>query len=443
MRIPLLLVATTSLAACGGSDTSTINSAGTVAAPAAGSSTSSSTNDKYAQFANPAVAKTYVGPGGVQGFTYDVRQSTSQPIAGTAATATSAAVPPVPAIAQNGPYDGYSQAGQFYAGDAGTPTAPNITISYDPTSAIFTLNTADSKASTSTNVTFQDPAHRVAGSTIQWGVPQFTMPNTDPATGTPDTSLYFVQAVSGAQSATHTDVTTFFYQKPGVNTSYVTVAGYVRNVWNQTVGNTDAAGNVYTDNAYQLERGAFVYGVPTDVANVPTTGTATYNGSFLASAVVNPNVLGTNSTGTTSTTPTPTYFQWIYGNAATTVDFGKSTIGFQFNGVTYAPQVDPTSAGAVSATPAPAQAVSQGAAFAATAAGQLTASGNGFVGTFSNATFGATATSAAQTVTIANTSSINGQFYGPAANEVGGAFRIVCSVPNQRVDILGAFTGKK
>ena len=40
-------------------------------------------------------------------------------------------------------------------------------------------------------------------------------------------------------------------------------------------------------------------------------------------------------------------------------------------------------------------------------------------------------------------SSIDGSFYGPNAVEVGGSFRIVGGVPDQRVDILGAFTGAK
>lgn len=442
MRIILVLLATTALAACGGSDGgSAITSVGSAAPASSGSSTS--TTDKYAQFANQTVAKTYVGLGGLQSITYTVRQSTTAPIPGVAATATTPAVAPVVPVAIAGPYDGYTHDAEFYAGNAAIVNSPNVTITYDPTSAIFTLNASDTKANTSANNTFQDPAHRVAGSTIQWGIPQFKQPNTDPVTGPLDQNLYFVQAVNGTQSATSTDVTTFFYQKPGSTTQYLTLAGYVRNAQTTSVGVADPSGNYYTSTANKLERGAFVYGVPTDTSGVPVTGTATYNGNFLATAVINPNVDGVNSAGTSAQgTPTPSYFQWIYGNAATTVDFGKSTIGVQLNGITYAAMPDPASASAISLTPPPAQAVSGGAAFSATAAGSLVKGGNGFTGTFSAASFGATATSSAVNVSIANVSSLNGQFYGPAANEVGGAFRIVGSVPNQRVDILGAFTGK-
>jgi len=442
MRIILVLLATTALAACGGSDGgSAITSVGSTAPSSSGSSSSST--DKYAQFANQTVAKTYVGLGALQSITYTVKQSTSAPVPGVAATATTPAIAPVPPAAQVGPYDGYTHGTEFYAGNAAIVNSPNVTITYDPTSAIFTLNATDANAHTNANNTFQDPAHRVAGSIIQWGIPQFKQPNTDPVTGPLDQNLYFVQAVNGTQTPTSSDVTTFFYQKPGSTTQYLTLAGYVRNAQTTSTGQVDANGNYYTSTANTLERGAFVYGVPTDTSGVPVTGTATYNGNFLATAIINPNVYGVNSTGTSPQgTPTPSYFQWIYGNAATTVDFGKSTIGVQLNGVTYAALPDPASAAAISLTSPPAQAVSGGAAFSATAAGSLVKGGNGFTGTFSAASFGATATSSAVNVSIANVSSLNGQFYGPAANEVGGAFRIVGSVPNQRVDILGAFTGK-
>jgi hypothetical protein len=44
-------------------------------------------------------------------------------------------------------------------------------------------------------------------------------------------------------------------------------------------------------------------------------------------------------------------------------------------------------------------------------------------------------------------SSLDGAFYGPGGSaeklEVGGGFRIVGGTPDQRIDIMGAFTGKK
>ncbi|WP_173203779.1 transferrin-binding protein-like solute binding protein [Sphingopyxis sp. BSNA05] len=40
-------------------------------------------------------------------------------------------------------------------------------------------------------------------------------------------------------------------------------------------------------------------------------------------------------------------------------------------------------------------------------------------------------------------SSINGAFYGPDAEELGGGYRIVGGTPDERIDILGTFVGKQ
>ena len=40
-------------------------------------------------------------------------------------------------------------------------------------------------------------------------------------------------------------------------------------------------------------------------------------------------------------------------------------------------------------------------------------------------------------------SSIDGAFYGPGAEEAGGSFRIVGGTPDERIDILGIFTGRR
>ncbi len=37
---------------------------------------------------------------------------------------------------------------------------------------------------------------------------------------------------------------------------------------------------------------------------------------------------------------------------------------------------------------------------------------------------------------------IDGSFYGPNGEEVGGTFRLSNGVPDNRVDILGVFTGR-
>jgi hypothetical protein len=82
-----------------------------------------------------------------------------------------------------------------------------------------------------------------------------------------------------------------------------------------------------------------------------------------------------------------------------------------------------------------------GATFNASASGSIDLiNKGGFSGQVGSASFtqGGTTTQ----VNIAG-SSIDGAFYGPNAQEVGGGFRVVGGTPDQRIDILGAFTGKK
>jgi hypothetical protein len=65
----------------------------------------------------------------------------------------------------------------------------------------------------------------------------------------------------------------------------------------------------------------------------------------------------------------------------------------------------------------------------------------GFFGKFSAAAFGATNNGAPGALNLAG-SSFDGAFYGPKANEVGGGFHISGATPDERIDIVGGFTGK-
>ena len=64
----------------------------------------------------------------------------------------------------------------------------------------------------------------------------------------------------------------------------------------------------------------------------------------------------------------------------------------------------------------------------------------GFLGQINSASF-VNPNSQRFDLTIAG-SSIDGAFFGPIGQEVGGGFRIVGGVPDERIDIIGAFTGK-
>ncbi len=412
MRIILVLLATTALAACGGSD-----GGGSVASVGSSGATSSSpTGTDFTQLVKPTATKTYTAIGGEQLFIYNTDSRS-------------------PSVGQQG---------QTYA--AGTSSIRNsfISVTYDPTAAVYTLAVTDSaQAGAAANVRFQDPAQRIdfAGGNPQWGTPNLT---TAPA---PLAGFQYYQAgdgnpispylVSGSGYINSGDVntpastghlssagytsTSLFVQKPGTSTQYVTLAGYVRNVFSFSVATI--GGTQYDNIDSTLQRGAFAYGIPTDNSAVPTTGTATYNGSMLATMVYNTAPAFGNGN--------PTLFQWVTGTAATTVDFAKSTVGVTLSGTVSAPQYDLFDNAATISIPA-------GTTFSATGTATIDIVHNGgFSGNFSTATF----SNGAAIAPVAG-STLTGAFYGPKANEVGGGFRIVGGVPNQRVDIVGAFTGK-
>ena len=220
--------------------------------------------------------------------------------------------------------------------------------------------------------------------------------------------------------------TTMFYETPGANLNFVSLAGYVRNDLNWvevTVGTT-----VIKQQQWKLERGAFSYGIVTDNAAVPTTGSGTYTGNMIGSVVLNPTL---DSTGNL-----PNYFQWMSGTSTTTVNFASGAVTLGLNGIIGRANFDRN-------TTQQTVSVASGTSFTAsgTAAIDLVRNG-GFTGQFQSARFGSTTNGTDPVISIAG-SSIDGAFYGPAANEVGGGFRIVGGNPDQRIDIVGAFKGKR
>ncbi len=434
MRILLLLLATTTLSACGGSDGTGVASAGSSGGTTA---TTPTANDPYAQFVTPTVLKSYVGVGGDQRFTYS--------------TDSRGAI--------------VGQQGQTYAGDLVSARDSKISITYDPTAATFLLTVKDAVTGAATDVKFQDPASRIdftakaPQNEPQWGTPNLndaTIKYYQAGDGDPLSPYLFsgsgylnagtnaTPPSTGAGGTAAYQSTSFFYQKPGSTTQYVTIAGYLRNSAIFAPFST-STGSTFDNIDWKLERGAFAFGVPTLNSAVPVTGTATYNGLMLGTMVYNtlPAFGGGN----------PTYFQWISGTSSTVVDFKNSNVDVTLTGIVSAPQVDTytvATATAANPNPQPIVAIAAGSTFSATTVGfapakiDLTNTG-GFAGNFGSATFTDPNTKAVTAVSIINTAGITGGFYGPggATNkvEVGGGFRIVGGVPNQRVDILGAFTG--
>lgn len=419
MRHWLMLSGAATLAACGGSTAP--QSVGS-SAPPAGSTPTPTATDAYSQFTKPVDAKTYVGVGGSQVFEYLTDERV-----------------------------GAGQQAQTYAGSAGTVRNTPISIAYDPRDAIFTLTIADPKSGAATGTRFQDPASRTAFNGAvepQWGVPNLNgLTGAAAAYNNPD--IQYLQAGDGDPRSPYGrsgtgfinpgtnltppdgDVgssyvsTTLFYEKPGSKTKYVTFAGYVRN--SVSFSNATVGGVTIKTNNWHLERGAFAYGAQTGNSAVPTSGTGTYNGSMLATMVYNPTL-------DTAGGQLPSYFQWLTGNSKLVVDFGTRKVDLTLNGVVLAPQIDRYTTPTSSFLPS-------GATFAAGASGLIDLAGKGgFAGSFGTWSF----TSGGNTyvVNVAG-SSFDGAFFGPAAEETGGGFRVVGGIPDQRIDILGAFTGKK
>lgn len=417
MRHWLMLSGAATLAACGGTAPQSVGSS----APPAGTSPTPSPTAAHS-FVSPTEVKTYEGVGAVQHYEY----STDSRIG--------------------------SQYGQLYAGDANTVRDSGISVTYNPRDAIFDLTISRSKGLVDTAAfRFQDPAHRTDhGGTRE---PQAGVPDVDAAlaTGSPSRQIQYLQTGSstgnivaagsaflpGAYSPTGESYQagekgysyegrTFFYQKPGTTTKYVTYAGYVANRISASEVQTDPAQPAYLKQDYSFDRAAFAFGERTGNSAVPRSGTATFSGDMLATMVFNPEI--------DNTAGFPTFLQWIVGTQTSTVNFASLGVTTEFTGTATAPTFDAYTSWA-SVMPA-------GSRFFASATSLIDlVNKGGFTGQFTSARFTRPGLSDF-TVNIAG-SSIDGAFFGPAAEEIGGGFRIVGGTPDERIDILGTFTGKK
>jgi len=399
MRKPLLLVSLTTLAACSGGGPQT---AGGTAVTGGGTTVVSSNNGT---FVNPTQQKTYSAIGGVQHYAYSTDETNTR-----------------------------EQFNQLYAGNASTARNSGITISYDPRDAIFELTIADTKAAVNQTIRFQDPAHRTdfgGASQPQGGTPnipgkgiQYLQVGGTGGSGQVRYDLTQSDTFPIGNANASRDVSTFFYQKPGTTTNYVTYAGYLRNQTN-IIEVTDPDNSKHLQQNNVLDRAAFVFGERTDNANVPKTGTASYTGDMLATMVYNPLFDVDPST--------PSYLQWISGSQTTNVDFGANTFTTSMTGTVTDPTYDVYTSRI--------HTLNAGATFTASGNGTIDlVNKGGFAGQMNSASFNQGGTTLPVNVVG---SSIDGAFYGPKAEEVGGGFRIVGGTPDQRVDILGAFTGKK
>lgn len=384
------------LAACGGGGTDA-QTAGSVAPPTGSGGTGTAPTPTPAHFLDVSVAKTTQALGGLHSL--EVTETG------------------VPLMTGN----------ELYQGNASTVRTGSGEITYDPRDGIFTVTLADQKAGVNlSNTRFQDPAHRTdfgGRREPQWGVPK--------QSDVPD--FNFLQSAGGEASETRFDGITFFYQRPGSQTAHVSLAGYVHNTF--TPGSVPLANEANSKSRY--ERGAFVFGDLTTRSQVPVSGTAAFSGGLLATMVTNTSL---DAQGY------PTYFQWIIGTSTINVDFGAATWTLGLSGRATA------ASSPFGAVPDARVGVPEGSLFSAQGGGKINLTGTGgFTGEFASAFFTRTTTGEKVPVydrvnpanSTAGANSIDGAFYGPNGVNVGGGFRLVGGRPDQRVDILGAFTGAK
>ncbi len=442
-NILALMAVSTMLTACGGGTGPTF--AGGNAPPSGsgdggGSGTGGGATGSGHTFVDPTETRTYQGIGGAQTFEFREFITLSE---GTAITDFD--------FADNSG----GQTAEVFAGQSSTARNSNIQITFDPREAVYTLQINDPLSNTNISTRFQDPSSRTdfgGAEEPQFGVPELQFQNItyfESGDGNP------ISPVGGSGSGTvitpDTNTTpplglpdstiqlaSFFLQTPGTSTQYVTFAGFVRNEY--SYGIDDDRGQYFTENS--LSRGAFAFGERTPSQNVPTTGTFSLSGNMVASMINNPTLDGEAGAVFES------YFQWIEGTVGLTVDFAANQVrDIEFVGSVSAPQLPALTQFSPDFDPSAVHSfIPAGSGFEASGSATIDLiNAGGFLGQVDTARFIArngnlfADGTSLQNIQIDGTS-IDGAFFGPNGEEVGGGFRIVGGIPDQRIDILGTFT---
>jgi hypothetical protein len=325
-----------------------------------------------------------------------------------------------------------------YGGDQPIGINANVAITRNPRDATFNI-VINGQDDIKANRRFQDPAHRTLAATIN-------ARSVDPSTGSinaasiftvPDSPNFEYYRTFDRKTFSGDDRIEFydqilFFERPGTVTKYVTWVAYWDGV---NIQDTDGSAYISSDqngnpleegyriiysNINQYQRTASVFGINTKAKDVPKTGTAQYAGSLFANTIQG---------GTLDT---------ILGTSTTSVNFADNSMKFAMKGNFTATNrlFEATGIGNIVRPDIPNTALNPGAA-------QPLSS---FRGTIDSLKINGVSYRFESITSLPFTyqaSSIEGGFFGPKVEEVGGAFRIVGGEPNTRLDILGAFTGKK
>jgi hypothetical protein len=284
-----------------------------------------------------------------------------------------------------------------------------LSVTYDPATSNFRIVIQQPGVGVGIDNLYDDPLYRTAFGNLRF-----------PQAGTPNLPN-FAYLQKGPVPSAPNDILTFFYETPGTHTRFVTLAGFVRNTRSEPSTST----TVPTQGDYTRQRSVFVFGTPSAAGRVPVSGTATYTGGLLASVIYNTEI-DTNPTVRSRT-------EWISGTSTITVNFAQNTIDLALSG-----SFTNTRDAFEGSTGGLANYNSSNAGRTFTAAGRA-AFGTArpyFSGTITAASVGGS------TLPVA-VGTVAGSMFGNRAEEVGGNFRIVGGGSDQRVEILGAFTGKQ
>ncbi len=307
---------------------------------------------------------------------------------------------------------GASVATTYYEGSQPQNNSNEVIIDFNPRDAVYTVK-ADT-ASMVVNVRFQDPQHRTVYQ--QSLVP--TMAN-----------YRYAESRAGADTpamnanATERDINTIFVRDVGTTaglTQYVTIAGFVGQKYKENEASRASAPGTMTvgvDFESDISRSVFAYGINTAHKDIPKSGSATYAGDMFAHVIITPRNYNTAND-----------LRSIVGTSSTGVDFGTGKVTTTLAGNVVGFAGDTRS-------------------FAAVGSSNIfkpekDTDNSRFIGKIDSWSFGAYNASGGIAVPTA-ASTVEGGFFGPKGEEVGGAFRIVGNRPDERIDILGAFAGKK
>jgi hypothetical protein len=267
--------------------------------------------------------------------------------------------------------------GQFAANRTIYTSAATVRGSVDANSKIKIDATSQENFGSNAQLNFDKANNSYTFKLNQGGINRTTGPLVA-STANTDRDGVFYEFSNGATNTTEETLAILRWDSPDVKYSYATFG-----IWGRSESSGDTG---------KFEAAFFAGGVPTAAADLPKTGTISYQG-FFSGSLTNAD----NSSG-------------FGGGALIVADFAKGTVGGTFTGEQ--------------------NLIAGNRAFNFTSEGKIASGGS----TYSGAVTGGAGTTAS-----GMSGNLNGGFFGPAAAETGGTF----SLKGNSLTAVGAFVGKQ